>query len=680
MRSPGCGNGVTGSGANPANAADFSGGVLPTGTVTFAIGEATKTVPAVLGSQYVRVTPDGLNGNFGQIGSSKDGTKVWFATNVAIPGTGDADTGGDLYEWQQGQPLRLLSGSGQNYGVSFLSASDDGSRVFFDSTEPIAGTGDTDTSNPDIFMASNGQIHLVSDPAGDANFYATSADGSRIVYGSSTPASPGYGSLVVEDVDSGAVHILGDSAYPQGVCGMNTAGTRVLFSTTAPLLAADTDTGLDIYEWADGTYRLISGGTLNIGVVCQAASATGDRVWFKTTERLLPNDLDADWNTYERRLDGTLRLLAPNERVVPNSSLNSLSLPHSQIVINDDPTDQMIAVADNGSRHWFWDSPTTGDDVLVEEDANGARRVLSSSTFGRYIRSLPGGSSIFYSESTNYWEASGGYRRSTEWVRATSADGSRLTVQTNVSHAADDTNVVDDLYQLVRPPRRPISAKIVRIPATITTQCVATPSSAVVDFAKWTRNGVALPTNGDHFLGAKDAGQTLRCSLRYTNNYGEDAAAVSAPYVVPPISTANTAISGARVAGNKLRCSASMAGATSISYAWYRGLTKIGTSVTYTIPSSDLGRKVRCVSIARNAGGVATLTSPTITIPLRCTVPTVRGVTIAVARVRIGDAGCRTRLVYVSTTAVAHGRALGTTPAAGSSRPNGTTITLSARR
>src|SRR5688500_5451406 len=35
---------VTGSGANPAAAADFTGGVSPTGTVSFAAGEATKTI------------------------------------------------------------------------------------------------------------------------------------------------------------------------------------------------------------------------------------------------------------------------------------------------------------------------------------------------------------------------------------------------------------------------------------------------------------------------------------------------------------------------------------------------------------------------------------------------------------------------------------------------------------
>ena len=35
---------VTGSGANPADAADFHGGVLPTGEVFFGGGEASKTI------------------------------------------------------------------------------------------------------------------------------------------------------------------------------------------------------------------------------------------------------------------------------------------------------------------------------------------------------------------------------------------------------------------------------------------------------------------------------------------------------------------------------------------------------------------------------------------------------------------------------------------------------------
>jgi len=631
--------------------------------------EALKTASAIVGSQRIQVTPDELNGNFGQVGASKDGTKVWFATSTAITGTGDADTATDLYQWQQGQPIRLLSGSGQNLGVSLRGASDDGSRIFFDSTEAIAGTGDTDNGNPDIYMASGGQIQLVSDPAGSATYLASVADGSRVAYISQPPVPGGFAALVVKDV-GGSAHPIGDAMYPQDWCGMNAAGTRVLFDTTAPLVAGDTDTARDTYEWVDGTYRLISGGTLDIGVICRAASATGDLVWFTTKERLLPSDLDADEDTYERRLDGTLRLLAPDEHVVPNSSLNSLAQPHSQIVIDDNPAHQMIAVADNGSRHWFTDTTLPEDPMLVQGDASGARRVLSSNNYGRYVTALPDGSTVFFTDRGSYWEAYGGYRRSIEQLRAVSDDGVRLTVQSGANY----------LFQVVRPPRQAVTTKIVRPAGTPALKCQATPSDTAVVVANWTRNGVALPATGDYLPWPRDAGQSMRCILHYTNNYGEQGVAVSAPYVMAPWVTAKTLITGARVTGNKLRCSATVAGATSMTYAWYRGTTKVGTALTFAIPSSYLGRTVRCVAIAKNAGGAVTAPSPTITIPVRCTVPTVRGATIALARLRLDNAGCRTKLVYVSTTAVARGRALSTTPAAGSVRPNGTTITLSARR
>ena len=48
---------VTGSGAHPADAADFAGGILPTGTVSFAAGETSKTITVRLAGDYA-VEPD----------------------------------------------------------------------------------------------------------------------------------------------------------------------------------------------------------------------------------------------------------------------------------------------------------------------------------------------------------------------------------------------------------------------------------------------------------------------------------------------------------------------------------------------------------------------------------------------------------------------------------------------
>ncbi|MFO1160427.1 MAG: Calx-beta domain-containing protein [Reyranellaceae bacterium] len=61
---------VTGSGEHPANAADFAGGVLPAGTITFGVGETTKTV-------VVNVAADST--------SEADET---FALNLSAPSAG----------------------------------------------------------------------------------------------------------------------------------------------------------------------------------------------------------------------------------------------------------------------------------------------------------------------------------------------------------------------------------------------------------------------------------------------------------------------------------------------------------------------------------------------------------------------------------------------------------------
>src|SRR6185295_11456583 len=81
---------VAGTGANPANAADFTGGVLPTGTVSFAAGETSKTVTVnVAGDLAVEATEDFVvtlsNPSGASIGTgSAAGTIVNDDTTLAI--------------------------------------------------------------------------------------------------------------------------------------------------------------------------------------------------------------------------------------------------------------------------------------------------------------------------------------------------------------------------------------------------------------------------------------------------------------------------------------------------------------------------------------------------------------------------------------------------------------------
>lgn len=92
-------------------------------------------------------------------------------------------------------------------------------------------------------------------------------------------------------------------------------GGRVYFTTAEQLVAEDADGTSDVYEWVDGTTRLISGRAADapgpdadVTIPGRLPPPAGDRIVIQTTERLLPGDGDAASDLYERTTSG-LRLL-----------------------------------------------------------------------------------------------------------------------------------------------------------------------------------------------------------------------------------------------------------------------------------------------------------------------------------------------------------------------------------
>ena len=95
-------------------------------------------------------------------GASADGTKVWLDTDEGLT-TDDTDTGYDVYERSGGTITRVSTGpTGGNadLDVFFDAGSADGTRVYFDTIEPLVA-GDTDPAS-DIYVRSGGTTTLVS--------------------------------------------------------------------------------------------------------------------------------------------------------------------------------------------------------------------------------------------------------------------------------------------------------------------------------------------------------------------------------------------------------------------------------------------------------------------------------------------------------------------------------------
>jgi hypothetical protein len=208
-----------------------------------------------------------------------------------------------------------IAGNGA-FPVNIAGASTDGKRVFFTSAEQL--TTNDDDSQSDVFMRLSGVTTLqsVGEINGNGPFGATfagaSADGSRVFFQTSEKLLSTDTDSVIDvyqrsasvttRVSTGAT--TGNGNAPAVFRGMSSDGTRVFFTTDEQLVSADTDHSQDIYERSGGTTTLTSAGQINgngaLDPAFVGASADGVRVWFSTTEKLVPTDTDSQSDVYQR--------------------------------------------------------------------------------------------------------------------------------------------------------------------------------------------------------------------------------------------------------------------------------------------------------------------------------------------------------------------------------------------
>jgi Bacterial Ig-like domain len=271
------------------------------------------------------------------VGSSTDSSRVFYATGERKVAA-DTDLQFDIYERTGG--VNNLVSAGQingngSFGATFRGASDDGTRVFFTTQEPLVAT-DTDASF-DIYQRSGGTTTLVS--AGQIN---------------------------------------GNGAFSPTFGGASADGTRVFFTTTEPLVAADTDTAPDTYERSGGTTTLVSAGQINgngpQSSTFSASSADGTRVLFTTFEQLVPADSDNSGDVYQRSA-GTTSLVSAGQ--INGNGANSVTFRGAsddatrvyfttteQLVAGDTDSSSDIYLRDSGATTQVSTGPTDPDGAV----------------------------------------------------------------------------------------------------------------------------------------------------------------------------------------------------------------------------------------------------------------------------------------------------------------------------
>jgi hypothetical protein len=290
----------------------------------------------------------------GVLGTSADGSYVYFAANADLDGAGEAEAGDckgekfrnyvgqcNVYLYHEGQVdfvARVKTERGEPEGDdtnwNWKEVASEGNGIFQQKTARVSSDGQTlvfrsqrpltpydNHGTPELYryrLGAPGIDCLTCDPTAQAPGGAVSVAFGTSTFGSISPNAQALGSVQVRFASAD--------------------GDRVFFETTSALVSYDTDAAdgcpaagfyggppscLDVYEWeAPGSGTCVAGGPayspLNQGciyLISQGAAAlstfadassSGDDVFFFTDAQLVGADTDNLFDVYDARVGGGL--------------------------------------------------------------------------------------------------------------------------------------------------------------------------------------------------------------------------------------------------------------------------------------------------------------------------------------------------------------------------------------
>jgi hypothetical protein len=321
------------------------GGSCGTARQRIYMREDGSTTTEISASRCARVDCNAAQ-NVRFVGATPTGSSAFLVTTQQLT-SDDVDSSRDLYRYDVADnELTRVSIGPPGVAANVPAAAqvylaDDGSRVYFvalGQLEPGHGTpgvpsvyaiddqglrfvakiaasdawpsGNVSSSGiaEDVQVTPDGEHLLLSttavltadDTDTQLDVYRYSADDGTTVRVSRGPAD-GNGAFAAS-----AAQTIAFSGPPKGAMphGISQDGRRLFFTTSEPLLPADINTTIDIYEWSDGSLGLVTSGAGN-KVQYYGASADGSTVFFTSHESLVSDDDDrGDQDLYAARVGG----------------------------------------------------------------------------------------------------------------------------------------------------------------------------------------------------------------------------------------------------------------------------------------------------------------------------------------------------------------------------------------
>jgi WD40-like Beta Propeller Repeat len=233
----------------------------------------------------------------GVLGTSENGSYVYFVASGALRNGGSSADCCDLYLWHEGSPIMFIAS---------LSAGD----APYDWTENFSERR-TRVSPDGRYLVFVSEAQLSSyDNAGHQEVYEYEAGSAGPVCVSCNPS--GVAPVGSSSIPPPTKYEVGSAVYESRV--LSSDGARVFFDSDDVLSGADTDGTQDVYEWersgvgscvqSGGCVNLISGGVSSEDSSFADASEDGSSVFFTTRQQLTPGDTDQEADLYDARVDG----------------------------------------------------------------------------------------------------------------------------------------------------------------------------------------------------------------------------------------------------------------------------------------------------------------------------------------------------------------------------------------
>jgi Tol biopolymer transport system component len=323
-------------------------------------------------------------------GVTPDGRHVYFATPEPLLAS-DTDASPDVYDFGPTGLVHVTDGPAPDaagFAADFVRASDDGSRVYFQTREKLL-PADTDDATDVYVRTATGVAMLTDDPTGPdadmpARFLDVTPDGSRVLFEtreSLAATDTDANTDIYERLPNGTLaHVSENPVAPDGALeanygGRSIDGTRVLFSTKEPLAASDTDTASDVYlRQVGGNLTQVTDGPgpdANLDAGTYAISSEGTRVLFSTSEPLVPTDTDTTADTYLRLPSGALVHLS-DDPTGADDALDAFVMTASsdlaRVVIS---TKERLAPTDTDTAYDLYERLPDGKLVHLTDDPTG---------------------------------------------------------------------------------------------------------------------------------------------------------------------------------------------------------------------------------------------------------------------------------------------------------------------